>query len=374
VLVRTSRRAALALAAALTLAFALTAASASALPAGPRLAFIEAEFVPKKGVKKEAATGVVRFGSVDANGNAWAPLPKPAGQVLGGFGVSWDADGGAYAFLGRPRPVKKGVKDPQRVFVAKADGSGVREVAGTEGTNGPVLSADGRWVAFSQTKASKLQINPKNPKSILEGLTRHHYNSTTTWIVPVSGGRPRRLTPWADGRISTPDSFSPDGSTLLVDTSRTGAKPEVQAIDLATGKLTTVEVEAEEAAYSPDGTRIAFTSYRDRESVPGFDEPEGTSELYVAEADGTGARRITHTPKSQESEPSWDPSGERLAYLRSAGGLLGILFSKIVESNADGSCAGVVAELKARRKGGTGLIFAPTWIPGPGRGAGPISC
>ncbi len=374
-LVRKNRLAvAAALAAILTLAVALMAGSASALPAGPRLAFFEVEVLKRESAKQEAASGKLRFASVDANGDHWAALPKPPGQVPGGFEVAWDADGGAYAFLGLPRPVKKGVPNPQRVYIAKADGSDAREVPGTEGTSGPVLSADGQWVAFTRTKEKKLDFNPKNPtKSFLEELT-HHYSSTTTWIVPVAGGRARRLTPWADGRISTPSSFSPDGSTLLVDTSRTGAKPEVQAVDLATGKLSTVEVEAEEAVYSPDGTKIAFTSYRDRESVAGFDGPEGTTELYVAAADGSGAQRVTHTPKAQEEDPSWDPSGSRLAYKRSPGGMLGFLSGKIVESNADGTCPSVVGELRTFRKGAGGLLGAPTWIPGAGRGAGPISC
>lgn len=363
-----------ALAATVALVLALIASPAAALPAGPRLTFFELEVLKKESAEKEAATGALRFASVDADGRHWAALAQPAGVVLEGFDISWDADGGAYAFLGQARSVKKGVKNPQQIFVANADGSGVHAVSGTEGTGGAILSADGEWVAFTRTRRRKLHLNSKNPKSVLKELTRHHYSSTTTWIAPVAGGTPKRLTPWADGRISTPTSFSPDGSTLLVDTSRTGGRPEVQAIDLATGALKTVEVEAEEAVYSPDGTQIAFTSYRDHQSVAGFDGPEGTTEIYVAAADGSGARRVTHTPKAQEEDPNWDPSGSRLAYKRSSGGLLGFLFGKVVESNADGSCASVVGELEPRRKGAVGLLGAPTWIPGEGRGAGPISC
>ena len=39
------------------------------------------------------------------------------------------------------------------------------------------------------------------------------------------------------------------------------------------------------ATWSPDGLRIAFTSDRD-----------GDDEIYIMNADGTGATRITHSP------------------------------------------------------------------------------
>jgi Tol biopolymer transport system component len=108
--------------------------------------------------------------------------------------------------------------------------------------------------------------------------------------------------------------------------------------------------------------------------VPGFDEREGTSELYVANADGTDAHRVTHTPKLEESAPSWDPSGARIAYLRSPGGMFGLLKGKVVESNADGSCPLAIPTQRPRRKGGRLWFGEPSWQPGPGRGAGPISC
>jgi Tol biopolymer transport system component len=136
----------------------------------------------------------------------------------------------------------------------------------------------------------------------------------------------------------------------------------------------TLEVNGADAAYSPDGSEIAFISYRDHESVPGFDEREAVSELYVAAADGTGAHRITHTPHMQEGAPSWDPSGTRLAYLRSPGGGLGVLEQGITESNADGTCPQAIKLPPAQHKGWETLIGAPTWIPGEGRGAGPLSC
>ena len=53
---------------------------------------------------------------------------------------------------------------------------------------------------------------------------------------------------------------------------------------------------------SPDGKRIAFTSNVD-----------GTPDLYMINADGTGRRRVTNTPVA-ESAPSWSSDGHELLF------------------------------------------------------------
>ncbi len=49
-------------------------------------------------------------------------------------------------------------------------------------------------------------------------------------------------------------------------------------------------------SWSPDGTRIAFTSSRD-----------GNDEIYVMNADGSNQTRLTNSP-AFDFEPSWSPS------------------------------------------------------------------
>jgi len=59
-----------------------------------------------------------------------------------------------------------------------------------------------------------------------------------------------------------------------------------------------------EPAWSPDGSRIAFTSRRD-----------GRSHIYVMSADGSGTKRITSGPH-QDAVPAWSPDGRLIAFSR----------------------------------------------------------
>jgi hypothetical protein len=338
---------------------------AAAPPVGPRLTYFQAELVLKD---KATAPEVVRLMSTDPKGGDARPLPTPPSVRVDPAKVSWDAEGDEFAFSGTPVG-----SHASRVYLSDAEGVTVHPVAGTSKAVEPVLSPDGKWLAFALIREHRPDFNVKNPKKLLESLG-HSYASQAAFIVPSSGGRPRRLTPWGNGRFSTPSAFSPDGSTLAISVAKAGRKSVVIAVSLPSGKERTLEVEASEAAYSPDGSQIAFVSYRDHESVPGFDSPEAVSELYVAASDGSGARRITHTPTLEESDPAWDPSGARIAYLRSPGGMFGLLEGGLVESNADGSCPLALPPPAPRRKDGEMVLLDPSWWSGADRGAGPLSC
>jgi uncharacterized repeat protein (TIGR01451 family) len=62
-------------------------------------------------------------------------------------------------------------------------------------------------------------------------------------------------------------------------------------------------------AWSPDGSKIAFASNRDRFGS----SCGGNMEIYVMDADGTDVTRITTAPYS-DVQPTWSPDGSRLAY------------------------------------------------------------
>ena len=87
-------------------------------------------------------------------------------------------------------------------------------------------------------------------------------------------------------------------------------------------RLTTDPAEEFGCAFSPDGRQIAFTSKRD-----------GHAEVYVSNADGTEARRLTHHASARSLNPSWSPDGRSLAYYFETGDGQ----DQIHVMNADGS-------------------------------------
>jgi uncharacterized protein YjdB len=74
--------------------------------------------------------------------------------------------------------------------------------------------------------------------------------------------------------------------------------------DTATDSKSATDIQA---SLSPDRTRLAFSSNR-----------SGNFDLYVADADGQNVRRLTTDPRN-EGDPVWTPDGTRLVYTSTRG-------------------------------------------------------
>jgi TolB protein len=90
--------------------------------------------------------------------------------------------------------------------------------------------------------------------------------------------------------------------------------------------------------WSPDGTKIAFTTNRD-----------GNPEIYVMNKDGSGVRRMTNHPAIDVS-PTWSPSGGQLAWVSDRTGT-----PRIYIMDADGANQRVLINEEC---------FRPTWSSG----------
>jgi WD40 repeat protein len=95
-------------------------------------------------------------------------------------------------------------------------------------------------------------------------------------------------------------------------------------------------------AYSPDGSRVAFCSSRD-----------GTFDLYVMNADGSGVRRVVELDGMQ-ARPAWSPDGRRLAFTWNRGGVY-----EVHAVNLDGTG-------RVRLAGGPERSDYPVWHPDGG--------
>ena len=115
--------------------------------------------------------------------------------------------------------------------------------------NEPVVSPDGKWVAFSAVDVS-LEKNKK---------TSH------LWVVPASGGDAKQLT---SGPGEDRPRWSPDGKKLAFISDRDGAQqvwtwdfdPATVSLPGEPAKITTLSTGADGQLWSPDGSTILFTS------------------------------------------------------------------------------------------------------------------
>lgn len=94
-------------------------------------------------------------------------------------------------------------------------------------------------------------------------------------------------------------------------------------------------------AWSPDGSRIAFTSTRD-----------GNPEIYVMQADGSGLTRLSDNP-ARDIDPTWSADGSMIAFTSDRGPDVSNN-NRIYKMNADGAD---VTRLTS------GLEMDPAWSP-----------
>jgi dipeptidyl aminopeptidase/acylaminoacyl peptidase len=114
------------------------------------------------------------------------------------------------------------------------------------------------------------------------------------------------------------------------------------------------------ASWSPDGTKILFSSTRYDPSIeqclPGFPHEHGCpTDIYVMDAQGSNVVRLTDDPAS-EYQSVWSPDGERIAFARSLGDPQ-LSHPAIFTMDPDGT------DVRQTSSADGGSDFWPTWSP-----------
>ena len=314
----------------------------AAIPEGPRLAVVKWDVFEGRFVLETIDRAGAQPLRLAGGGERKRPLPEIFEAP------TWSPDGTRIAFVGVSHSLEAGLRG-DRLYVVGADGRGLKPLLGTRGSISPVFAPDGNSIAFARLRRRGASI----------------------WLTDLEGGSPRRITPPRRGLYLFPSSFSPDGGTLLA-TRYADRKEEIVAVNRSTGAFETVLRRAGEPVYSPDGTRIALLRWRPLRRRDGTRTV--SSDLFTIRPDGSGLRRLTDTRFQDEAYLSWNPSGERLAFVRylpeyTKNELIETgIGASVAQVNADGTCP------KEILKPSFIAIYGAAWQPGPGREAGRIKC
>ena len=196
------------------------------------------------------------------------------------FTPSWSPDG-KQLVVARYSDGEAGVST---LAVVNADGGDVHQITfdhggENDGAGEPAWSPDGKWIAFTQGDGAVRLVTPNGEADGIRTVAQEGMNPT----------------------------WSPDGSKLTFDTVDTAKFEQyIAVIDVTTGKRTELRPRelASAAAWSPDGTRLAFIAAR---PMPKSESEHGCggempSDLWTTSFDGAKPELLE---KNVWGQPSW---------------------------------------------------------------------
>ena len=248
-------------------------------PTDPNLMFFSAFFAGP--FSEDIYSGNLATGAVSrvttANSADIAPTVSPDGTKIAYFGIR------------RPRNInREGPPPPERIRVASLDGSGDRALTPRKQRSiDPDWSPDGTRIVYTQVRL----------------VGRRQQRAQNRLVVMNSDGSGRRPITAFGGASEINPKWTPDGQTILFERLRR-RDSDILAMSPNGGRARRVlATDAWETNPVPsaDGTRIVFTSDRDRR---GRDRLGRGFELYTMARDGSDIVRLTNNRKA-DIFPDW---------------------------------------------------------------------
>jgi dipeptidyl aminopeptidase/acylaminoacyl peptidase len=199
--------------------------------------------------------------------------------------------GGAVAWVMNQRGARN-------IWVAEAPAYKGRQLTGYRADDGQEIdqiawTPDGRSLIFVRGGDFEMHRDNPNPASLPQGVEQD------IWIVPLSGGSPRKL---AEGNSP---AISPKGDRMAF-----LKKGEIWAIGLdenaKPAQLLHAKGHADELRWSPDGSHLAFSTDRNDHAF-----------IAVYNVDAPGVVYLDPSV-DRDSNAVWSPDGKQVAFLRTA--------------------------------------------------------
>ena len=178
------------------------------------------------------------------------------------------------------------------------DGSGLTPIPNPGATFGFFLSPDRSMVAFASEATWDGRAQRLDPRVL--GDIRQCY------VMNIDGSGLRRLTEDRWGAYC--GAWSPDGRQVAYDSGDGG----IHVVDIdGSHDSILADHRASGPQWSPDGTKILFSSSRDSKASDAYYGAD--TEIYVMDADGSHQSRLTFDDAHTFSA-GWSPDGGRIAY------------------------------------------------------------
>lgn len=236
----------------------------------------------------------------------------------------------------------KPLNGQSEIYMMSPDGSNIDNITQHPGDDfAPALSPNNRNIVFTSDRDGERDIYKMNADGSLQ--TNLTNNDTANEFAPAWSPRGTKVAFVSDqdgngsnakyeiyvmdadgsNRIRLTNNtaldaapvFSPDGRKIAFHSDNANGNTDIYVMDAADNdgdgngdnpiRLTTEAAVDDNPAWSPDGSKIAFTSNR-----------IGTPKIYVMKANGTNQANLSNNGATIDYNPSWSPDGSKIAFTR----------------------------------------------------------